>query len=168
MKPSPVQLLQVFFKRVQVELDGDHLPQDMPNPLNTVFTFDGIDLRTEVGFALVDDQHEQGRLYLLELQVSVDNQPQPDQPGQRFSPYRLDVAVEGVILVPQGAEQLAPPDDLASVNGAGLLWSVAREQILALTSRMRAGPVMLPTVHFHDLKGESASPLPSTAATSPP
>ena len=47
---------------------------------------------------------------------------------------------------------------MAIVNGAGLLWSAIREQVLNLTSRMRAGPVMLPTVHFHDLKSTAQQP----------
>ncbi len=92
-------------------------------------------------------------MYGASLRVVVDNAPNPELKDQKFSPYRIDVAAEGVILVPKGAEKLSPPEDLATVNGAVMLWSVVREQVLGLTSRMRAGPVMLPTVHFHDLKG---------------
>lgn len=40
----------------------------------------------------------------------------------------------------------------STVNGASLLWSTIRVQVLSITSRMQAGPVMLPTVHFHDLR----------------
>jgi hypothetical protein len=75
-----------------------------------------------------------------------------------------------VVTVPPGAEKLAPPEDLAAVNGAALLWSAIREQVLALTSRMPAGPAMLPTVHFHDLKRQpQAAPTPaaSEAAAAP-
>lgn len=57
-----------------------------------------------------------------------------------------------MVVVPKGAEQLAPPEDLAAVNGTSLLWSAVREQVLSLTSRMPAGPVMLPTMNFYDLK----------------
>lgn len=159
MKASPIQLLRLMFKHVKVELDPSHLPAALPNPLEEVFTFDGVGIQTQVGMA-ESEQQDNGRLYFLELQVVVDNQVNPDAAEQRFAPYTIDIAAEGVVLVPNGAEQLGPPDDLAVVNGTSLLWSAVREQVLALTARMRAGPVMLPTVHFHDLKqaGNEAAP----------
>jgi preprotein translocase subunit SecB len=155
MKLSPIQLLQVMFKHVKVELDTAHQPENIPNPLNSSFTFDGVALKLDAGYGLADETHERGPIYFVELRILVDNIPQPEKVGQQFSPYTLDVALEGVILVPQGAENPAPPDDLAFINGLAMLWSAAREQILSLTSRMRAGPVMLPTVHFHDLRKEN-------------
>lgn len=169
MKPSPIQLLQVFLQHVSVELDPQHLPPEMPNPLVSAFSFDGVSIQTEFGLGEGDAHDERGRIYFLSLKVVVDNAPNPGAPAQQFSPYRIDVAVEGMVLVPRGAEKLAPPEDLVLVNGAVMLWSVVREQVLALTSRMRAGPVMLPTVHFHDLKGGGsqaeviAAPAPSAA-----
>jgi hypothetical protein len=152
VKPSPIQLLQVMLKHVRVELDTEHLPNDIPNPLISVFTFDGVSIQTEFGIGEADPDHDRGCVYFTSLQVVIDNGPNPEAKHQKFAPYRIDVAVEGLVLVPKGAEKLGSPEDLASVNGAAMLWSVVREQVLMLTSRMRAGPVMLPTVHFHDLK----------------
>lgn len=151
MKPSPIQLLRLTFKRVNIELDPANLPAQIPNPLEGVLTFDGVTMLTDVGIgeALPDDG---GSMFFLELRLQVDNRVQPDAPQQKFSPYLIDIAAEAIVLIPTGAEQLGPPEDLAIVNGAGLMWSAIREQVLNLTSRMRAGPVMLPTVHFHDLK----------------
>lgn len=167
MKPSPIQLLQVMLKHVRVELDPKHLPPEIPNPLTAVFTFDGVTIQTEFGIGEADPDHDRGRMYFTSLQVIVDNALNPEAKGQKFSPYRVDIAVEGMVLVPKGAERLGPPQDLAAVNGAAMLWSVVREQVLTLTSRMRAGPVMLPTVHFHDLKSNGApadAPAPVPAA----
>jgi hypothetical protein len=152
VKPSPIQLLQVMLKHVRVELDTAHLPNDIPNPLTSVFTFDGVSIQTEFGIGEADPDHERGRVYFTSLQVVIDNSPNSEAKQQKFAPYRIDVAVEGLVLVPKGAEKLDSPEDLAAVNGAAMLWSVVREQVLTLTSRMRAGPVMLPTVHFRDLK----------------
>jgi hypothetical protein len=165
VKPSPIQLLQVILRHVRVELDPQHVPPEIPNPLTSVFTFDGVSIQTEFGIGDADPDHERGRMYFMSLQVVVDNEPNVEAREQKFSPYRIDVAVEGLVLVPKGAEKLGPPDDLASVNGAVMLWSVVREQVLNLTSRMRAGPVMLPTVHFHDLKQGG---IPATEASAPP
>jgi preprotein translocase subunit SecB len=164
MKFSPVQLLQVAFTRVRVEIDAAHAPAEPLNPFTHVFVFDGVNIATEFSFGEVDPDHERGQLYRVNLQVVVDNVPLPEQTGQTFSPYQIDIEVGGVVAIPRGAEQLGPPQDLASVNGASLLWSAIREQVLTLTSRMSAGPAMLPTVHFHDLK---KGPPPAAPDTTP-
>lgn len=155
MKPSPLQLLQVFFRHVRIEVDPEHLPEDPPNPLVSIFVFDDVDIRSQIGIAEVDPNHERGRTFVVTLRVIVDNQPNPNLVGQAFSPYRIDVEAQGIIVVQNGAEKLAPPEDLAAVNGASLLWGSLREQVLSVTSRMPAGAVILPTVHFRDLKGAS-------------
>lgn len=170
MKPSPIQLLRLTFKHVNVALDPVHLPPEIPNPLEAVFTFDGVSIHTEVGIGEAVPQ-DNGQLFFLELKVVVDNLTQPEAVNQKYSPYTIDIATEGVVLVPKGAEKLGPPEDLAIVNGTSLLWSAIREQVLSLTARMRAGPVMLPTVHFHDLKQkpaqESTVAAPEQAAMPP-
>ena len=158
MKPSPVQLMQLMFKHVKVELDPAHLPAEVPNPLTSVFTFDGVSLQSEVGIGEADPDHERGTVFFVELRVVVDNEPNPDNKDQKYAPYKVDVAVEGVVLIPKGAGQLADAEDLAAVNGASMLWSAVREQVLTITSRMRAGPVVLPSVHFHDLKKRNEAP----------
>lgn len=173
MKPSPVQLLQLTFKRVCVEIDQAHAPAEPPNPMTTVFIFDGVSITTEIGLAEVDMAHERGPMYLVSLQLLIDNQASADEPDRKFSPYRIDIEAAGIILLPKGAEKLGSPHDLVTVNGAALLWSAIREQLLTLTSRMPAGPVMLPTVHFHDLKQPTAdpvetAPLPTGAPTKKP
>ena len=40
MKPSPVQLLQLTFRKVCVELDEKHCPSEPPNPLTSPFSFE--------------------------------------------------------------------------------------------------------------------------------
>ena len=152
MKASPVQLLQLMFKHVKVELDPEHLPAEVPNPLTSVFTLDGVGVRSEVGVGKPDPDHDKGTLFFVGLRVVVDNAPDPEQSDQKFAPYKVDVAAEGVFLVPKSAEEFGDAEDLAAVNGASMLWSAVREQVSMLTSRMRAGPVVLPTVQFHDLK----------------
>lgn len=159
MMPSPIQLLQLTFKRVYVEIDQAHAPAEQPNPMTTVFVFDGVSITTEIGLAEIDMTHERGQMYLVSLQLLIDNQPSAAEPDRKFSPYRIDIEAAGIILLPKGAEKLASPHDLVTVNGAALLWSAIREQLLTLTSRMPAGPVMLPTVHFHDLKQSTLEPI---------
>ena len=163
MKPSPIQLLQLTFKRVHVEIDQAHAPTEPTNPLTTAFVFDGVSITTEVGLAEIDMAHERGQMYLVSLQVLIDNNAETDEPDRKFSPYRIDVEAAGIVVLSRGAEKLGSAHDLVTVNGAALLWSAIREQLLTLTSRMPAGPVMLPTVHFHDLKQATAVSLENPA-----
>lgn len=155
MNPGPIQLLQVMFRHVKVELDPAHLPPAAPNPLTSVFVFDGVSIQTEISVGVADQDAGRDQVFFIMLRVVVDNQPNAELGEQKFCPYTLDVAAEGIVLVPEASRKLGAAEDVAAVNGASMLWSAAREQILAITSRMRAGPVMLPTVHFDDLK-ESA------------
>ncbi len=152
MKQSPIELLQLTFKRVHVEIDPTHAPTEPTNPLTTVFVFDGVSITTEVGLAEIDMAHERGPMYLVSLQVLIDNNAETNEPERKFSPYGIDIEAAGIVVLSKGAEKLGSAHDLVTVNGAALLWSAIREQLLTLTSRMPAGPVMLPTVHFHDLK----------------
>jgi preprotein translocase subunit SecB len=164
MKPAPIQLLQVVFKKVQIEWDERHAPQEPPNPFTTIFVFDGVDISTEFSIGDVDPDHERGRMYLVTLRVIVDNESAAERSHAKFSPYLIDVEARGVVVIPNGAEKLAPPEDLAAVNGASLLWSALREQVSSVTSRMLAGPVMLPTMNFHDLRERADSVEPTAPA----
>lgn len=169
MKSAPVQLLQVIFKKVSIEWDERHAPQTPPNPFTTSFTFDGVELNTEFGIGELDLEHEQGQMYLLSFRLVVDNAPQEDGEEQKYSPYLIDVEARGVVLIPKGAERLAPPEELATVNGASLMWSALREQVLTVSARMLAGQVMLPTMNFHDLRQigvKAAEPAPVTGKVS--
>lgn len=152
MKTAPIQLLQVAFRKVQVEVDEQHALPEPLNPFTTIFVFDGVNISTEFGIGEAEPNHERGRLFVVTLRVVVDNQSANEVPECKFSPYLIDVEAKGVVVVLKGAEKLGAPEDLAAVNGASLLWSAVREQVLTVTSRMMAGPVTLPTMNFHDLK----------------
>ena len=90
--------MQLMFKHVKVELDPEHLPAEVPNPLTSVFTFDGVGVRSEVGVGKPDPDHDKGTLFFVGLRVVVDNAPDPEQSDQKFAPYKVDVAAEGVFL----------------------------------------------------------------------
>jgi preprotein translocase subunit SecB len=168
MKLAPIQLIQVF-KRVHVELDAQHAPENPINPLLEAFVFDGIPVSTEFGIGLVDANDERGQMYLTSLRVVVDNKAPEGKTLPKYSPYLIDVEAGGVVLLSKGAEKLGRAEDLVSVNGASLLWSSIREQVLSLTARMPAGPVTLPTVNFHDLrlKPDEPAATPTKSAVMP-
>lgn len=154
MTPSPVQILQLFFQKVNIEFDAERAPKELPNPLTNVFTFDGVALSTEVAIYEADRNHERGQIFGVSLSLKIQNVVDTEQPEQLFSPYLIDISADALILVRNGSDKFGPPETLALVNGASLIWSAIREQVLNNTSRMKAGPVMLPTVHFQDLKNQ--------------
>lgn len=90
------------------------------------------------------------------MHLNVGHDAVEDGKSKAHSPYKIDVVAQAIVLIIKGAEKLDAPENLATVNGASLIWSAIRDQVLTLTSRMPAGPVMLPTVSFHDLRNESA------------
>lgn len=169
MKPSPVQLVQLMFDKVSIELDPRHAPQE-PYGFNTGFSFDGVLLKTQVWLAEREQAASEERVFEVLLALSVENKKQKDKKAQRFSPYLLDFKARAVVRLPGSASKLAPPEDLVVVNGAALLWGAMREQIASMTARMPAGQIILPTVHFQDLRSdvrEAARDLSQSKAAEP-
>jgi len=157
MKTGPVQMLQLFFRKVDVEYDAAHAPKNLPNPLTTVFAFAGVSLDTEVSLVEAEATQEHGQVFLVSMHLAVKNEVEENTPDQVFSPYKIDIEAKALVLVLKGTERIETPENLATVNGASFLWSAMRDQILALTSRMQAGPAILPAVTFHDMKTTAAS-----------
>jgi hypothetical protein len=165
MKTSPVQLLHLAFEKVSVELDPKHAPQE-PYRHTAPFSFDGVTFRSSVGFADLNGSPSEEPVFEITLDLIVENKKIKGEKRQKFSPYLMHLKARAVVKVLKASYRLAPYEDLAAVNGAGLIWSAMREQVATLTSRMPAGQILLPTVHFQDLrsnfeaghqKGESGS-----------
>lgn len=154
MKPSPVQLLHLAFRKVQVEVD-EKVPFDAGKlaPFEA-FDFEGVTFINRTGIEELTDETAKaadGHVFQLAFELLVNNDSK-DSEKQVVSPYLIDIRVAALVRIPPGAERLGPPRDLAAVNGCAIIWGAIREQLVNLTSRMPCGPAMLPTVHFHDLK----------------
>lgn len=154
MKTAPIQLSQITFRRVSVELDAARIPEDGSTPKDVSFDLERVNIATHVSFSPTDESEGPGTAFFLALRVVIDNQAS-DEVGLRFSPYLVDVEAGAVVRALPGAEVLGDIQDLVVVNGTSLLWSAIREQICTLTARMPAGQIMLPTVNFHDLKKQN-------------
>jgi hypothetical protein len=157
MRTAPVQLSQISFRRVSVELDAARIPEDGSAPKDVAFDLDRVNIATHVSFSPTDESEEPGTSFLLALRVVIDN-PSTNEADLRFSPYLVDIEAGAVVRALPGAEVLGDIQDIIVVNGTSMLWSAIREQVCTLTARMPAGLIMLPTVNFHDLKRQNREP----------
>lgn len=151
MRTAPIQLSQISFRRVSVELDAARIPEDGSTPTDVSFDLDRVKIATHVSFSPADESEGPGTAFFLALRVVIDNQA-TDESDLRFSPYLVDIEAGAVVRALPGAEVLGDIQDIIVVNGTSLLWSAIREQVCTLTARMPAGQIMLPTVNFHDLR----------------
>lgn len=155
MKPSPVQLVQLTFMKVLVEVDQAVAYDIDKLRAFAAFAFDGVTFKTKFGFDQLDEDGREGTsemFFQVALDVVVDNELKDQEGKHALSPYLIDIRAAGLVRIPLGAEKLAPPRELAAVNGAVMLWAAIREQLMNVTSRMPRGPAMLPSVNFHDLR----------------
>lgn len=151
MKTAPIQLGQISFRRVSVELDANRFPAEGSPSQNLSSSFDRVKIATDVSFSQEDGEGVAGSSFFVALRVVIDNREKEEE-GTRFSPYLIDIEAGAVIRALPGSEVLGDIEDIVLVNGTSLLWSAIREQVCNLTARMPAGTAMLPTVNFRDLK----------------
>ena len=155
MRPSPVQLIHLTFRKVLVEIDGD-VPFDIEklSPLDA-FDFDGVTFRTSINVEALsepDQLDRNGHVFQIAFDLLVDNETDKESKSQARSPYLLDMQAAALVRVSAGADGLGTPRDLAAVNGAALVWAAFREQLSNITARMARGAALLPSVHFLDLR----------------
>lgn len=156
MRASPVKLKHYHFTQLSitpVEGFSPDLEADEPYPsfLNAQFA-SGVRLA---------ESADGGNLFIL--RVHLTGEPKKE----KVFPYRFSIEAEAVLAC-SSADDANTQRDLVAVNGAALLYSAMREILLNLTFRFPHGPMLLPSVHFLDLKaGLSPTPPPNTAAQEP-
>lgn len=163
MRTAPIQIGEITFRKVSVELDVAHAPKDGGAPADVAFDLENVRITTHTGFSPVDSGQAPGHSFFVMLRVVIDNKPVGDDDVVKYSPYLVEVEAGAVVRVLPGAEVVAAPQDLAVINGTSLLWSAIREQVCGLTARMPVGGIVLPTVNFRDLK-QSLRPGSNAAA----
>lgn len=151
MNIAPIQMVDLSFRKLSVEVDFDLVPAT-GEARDAHALLEGVALRTQVSCTSLDQEDQRGTPHFVTLRVQIDNQLRDGEPDQRLSPYLLDVEAGAVIILARGAERLGNPEDLIAVNGPALIWGAIREQVATMTARMPAGTAMLPSVNFHDLK----------------
>lgn len=167
MKLAPIQVINLTFRRLQVEADLERL-QDIPEPTDAHALLHGVPLQHEVSCTPMSERDERGARYFVWLRLHVDNQLNDGQPPPRPSPYLIDIEAGAVIAVSDEAAARPDASDLLLVNGASLIWGAMREQLAQMTSRMPPGTALLPAVSFHHLKrGSANADAPAPVAAEP-
>lgn len=162
MNISPVQLVHLTFHRVSIETDSEHLTNATTESVDAHGMFDGVIVRTGATKKRIDKDDHRGTPYFLTLRLLIDNEADPSNSSQKFSPYKVDIEAGGVVIVAHGADALGDVEDLVAVNGLALIWGAIREQVATLTSRMPAGTALLPSVNFLDMRrGPDGSDAPA-------
>lgn len=152
MNISPVQLVHLTFHRVSIETDTENLAGVTAEGGDAHGMFDGVIVRTGATKNRIDKEDHRGTPYFLTLRLLINNEADPSNSDQKFSPYKLDVEAGGVVIVANGADALGDSEDLVTVNGLALIWGAIREQVATITSRMPAGTALLPSVNFLDMR----------------
>ncbi len=142
MRPSIIQLKQLVFQRVLVEAAK---PLDQVTPGEAAeFEFDKVRFRINLDIGTGDDESDLNqREYVVLLGIGIDNSE------GKPAPYKIDVLAAGLIEVSEKVEE-EKRADLATVNGASLVYGAIREMVCSVTSRCVAGTFLLPTMDFRD------------------
>lgn len=130
MEFLPLQLEMHYFTRVMVEADPSFQPKDEGDQPLGVAT--QVELR----------QHrEDPRRWQVILNIKT------EAPAGQAIPYNIDLQAVGLFVVAPEVEESRRPK-LVQANGAAILYSSAREFLLAITGRGPWPPFYLPTTNF--------------------
>jgi preprotein translocase subunit SecB len=150
MNLSPLQLKHYSLNGVHIEpVEGFQRNEE-----DLYASFDNIDISAEIKLG---EPAEKSSVYGLKLTLRVNPK------GETF-PYRFTIGIEGFFEV-VASNGLDDARKLAAVNGASVLYGILRQTLLDLTRSFENGPVMLPTLHFLNLKDDIRSDSDKVATT---
>ena len=124
---APIDLKSSFFPYVQVAADPE-------------FNVDADEIYSDIQVKQTVDLDEEKGLYQVTLAITV-------SPGgeEEKVPYSIDLVAVGLFSVDKGIDD---PVRILKINGSSMLFSAAREFIIAITARGPWPPFCLPTASF--------------------
>lgn len=139
MQPSIIQLLEVTFVGVKV------WPQSHEN-FNSqgvaLFDFNDVEIG-EISETYRLTEEEDPLTYGVMLRIAIENK------RGKIAPYDIDICVVGHFKIRKSIAK-ENRENIITVNGCSMLYSVVREQVMMITSRSVHGKLILPTVNFQD------------------
>ena len=124
---APIDLKSSFFPYVQVAADPE-------------FNVDADEIYSDIQVKQTVDLDEEKGLYQVTLAITV----APGNEDEKV-PYKIDLVAVGLFSVDKGIDD---PVRILKINGSSMLFSAAREFIIAITARGPWPPFCLPTASF--------------------
>lgn len=143
MKPAPISLLEYFASDLAFSANPKFSPEKPTEIKKNEF---GVD----IGLQLAPNESVDHR---WQLTMEIKHQAAPET---NF-PYSFRLVLVGFFSV---AERVKPEDEerTVKIQGASVLYGMAREIVRAVTGRGPHRPVMLPTVSFYEQSTNSTPP----------
>lgn len=142
MSLAPLQLQHSHFVSLSVDTEESALiaPSDYGNEPYPPAS--DMELDVDVKMGLLSSREDLSE-YVIQLTLRVT--PRKDS---QF-PYRISAQMEGFFLFKHTGD-INERNRMVVINGASILYGAVREQLLTLTGRHKAGPVMLPSYSFRE------------------
>ena len=152
MKPAPVNLLEYFVTDLALSANPDFAPDRAIESKEGDFD---VKIRQQPAPKETSDHRWQVTVEIIHQAAK----------GTNF-PYAFRIVMVGFFK----AESWVKPEDeerTVQIQGASVLFSMAREIVRAMTGRGPHRPVILPTVSFYEQKPTTAEPQASAVAPTP-
>lgn len=143
MSLSPLQLKHYHFTALSLKARADFAPALLDSSGEPYPSMADIDLVPEITLSEPEDDATQHFVVTL----AIAHEPVADS----SFPYAFAAAVEGIFALEHDGP-LEERKRLVVANGASMLFSAIREQLLALSARHKFGPMLLPSLCFTDLQ----------------
>lgn len=154
MKPAPITLIEYFATELLLATNHSFQPD---KPLQ----FGENDLFVNVTTQHNDKAPKDGNRWQVSLEVR-------HQPGPQVNfPYSYRAVLIGQFGVAPSV-QAQDEERMVKIQGASMLYSMAREIIRALTGRGPYRPVILPTVSFYEQKPATEASAHEESSEKPP
>lgn len=140
MMQPPLQLKKYFYPEFSVEAIQEFSPSKVQGEV-------ALDLKVDIDLKKIS---EDARNY--ELHMGLQISPNEEANG----PYRIKLLSVGIFEVHEDfpEDQI---DNLLKINAVSMLYGMAREFVLTITSRGPFLPVMLPTTSFMSTEAKNKS-----------
>jgi preprotein translocase subunit SecB len=141
VEPSPLQLKQILFTKLSVEVAQD--TEMVAKYWAPEFDFSNTPITTRLELAVRDDQEVAPTDFKLVLRLTMGVS---DETRGKV-PYVIDICAHAYFQL-DPAFPAENRQTLVRINGASMMLGAIREQVLMMTSRSVFGPLSLPSLRF--------------------
>lgn len=143
MKLSPLQVKHYHFTALSVIARQDVDIEKLEYGSEPYPPTEEARLRTEISLGEPDGESDPHQFIVT---LGIFSSPEK---SSNF-PYQFNACLEGVFTIDHDGD-LEERKRLVVCNGASILYSAAREQLLSLTARHKFGPMLLPAANFNGM-----------------